>query len=643
MKIAVLSGKGGTGKTFVATNLAAVLPSAVYADCDVEEPNGHIFLHPSSLASETVFVPVPVVNAERCTACRACVDFCRYNALALIGGTIKVFEDICHNCGGCSLVCPEKAITEKGRAIGTVNSGTFGKGRFFSGLLNPGEASGVPVIEAVLNNVEEVAHDNVVIDCPPGSACVVMESIKNADFCLLVAEPTLFGAHNLHMVHELVTLFKKPYAVLLNKNIPGTDNPSSRYCQRFHLPILGEIPYLEDVARMNAKGDLAVKESALAHELFTGIARTILDRARDKTARKTHHETRDVSAKACETCADTGTSEAIDNPTNTGNSATTSGSTTGNAYSTAPHRTTGGGPAMKQLLVLSGKGGTGKTTVASAFIAMSSARACADCDVDAPNLHFVMNNLPVAETEPFYGLEVAHIDAKSCDSCGLCQQYCRFGAIVKGTGNAPSHVVNTPACEGCGVCESVCPQKAIAMVRDQAGEMTLHRGNETVFSTARLKMGKGNSGLLVTQVKRRMQANTSPGTPLAIIDGSPGIGCPVIASLNNVHMVLLVVEPTLSGISDMKRVVATARRFSLPMAVCVNRHTISDHNTAAIERLCHEQGLYFAGKIPYDPQVVQAINCGRPIMDFDCPASRSLKKVFAVTMDIIQKQENVVW
>lgn len=317
MKVAILSGKGGTGKTFVGTNLAALLPSAVYVDCDVEEPNGHLFLQPTGLMEEEVKVPVPVVNDELCTACRTCVDFCRYNALALIGQKVKVFADICHSCGGCALFCPEKAIHEIGRPIGTVSRGTYramanrhvmetGQGvgtrqkteasqgayplispaqsPFYSGRLNPGEASGVPLIEAVLRMVDEQANiseeantaenkcQTVIIDCPPGSACVVMESIKDADFCLLVAEPTIFGAHNLEMVHELVTLFNKPHGVLLNKDVPDEINPSAEFCQNNNVAVLGSIPYSQEVARINANGGLAVHESESIRKLFFSLA-----------------------------------------------------------------------------------------------------------------------------------------------------------------------------------------------------------------------------------------------------------------------------------------------------------------------------------------------------------------------------------
>ena len=202
MRVAVLSGKGGTGKTLVSTNLAAVLKKSVYVDGDVEEPNGHLFFKPRSIENKKVKVKIPVVDNDRCTACRECVEFCRFNALALVANKLIVFEDICHSCGGCVRLCPENALSEKDKVIGEIKIGTSGGVKVYSGILNTGEVSGVPVIDGLLEGIKD-EDDPILIDCPPGSACIVMESIRDADYCILVAEPTLFGLHNLKMVYEL--------------------------------------------------------------------------------------------------------------------------------------------------------------------------------------------------------------------------------------------------------------------------------------------------------------------------------------------------------------------------------------------------------------------------------------------------------
>jgi MinD superfamily P-loop ATPase len=257
MQIAVLSGKGGTGKTFISVNLACVTENAVYVDCDVEEPNGHLFLKPEITGKQSVFVSVPEWDKTKCTFCRKCVDFCRYNALALIKEKLYVFNEVCHSCGGCMILCPQKAITEKPREIGVVETGKSDDVTILTGCLNTGEVSGVPVIKALLKKLDD--SKNTIIDCPPGSACVVMESIKKADYCILVAEPTLFGVHNFQMVYELVKSFKKPFGAVLNKCI-DSENPAKKFCEENNIPVLAELKYDEKLAKLNSDGLIAVRE-----------------------------------------------------------------------------------------------------------------------------------------------------------------------------------------------------------------------------------------------------------------------------------------------------------------------------------------------------------------------------------------------
>jgi len=285
MKIAVLSGKGGTGKTLVSVNLAAVARYATYVDCDVEEPNGHLFFKPLQVESKKINIKLPVVQNDLCNGCKKCVDFCKFNALAYVGNQLMIFEEVCHSCGGCLLVCPQKALTERDKPIGEVRKG-FSQGvEVITGILNTGEASGIPIINEILSEIRD-NNKATFIDCPPGSACIVMESIKDADYCVLVAEPTLFGVHNLNMVYELVTLFNKPCGVVLNKCIDG-ENPSEKFCMENAIKILGRIPYDNELGTLNSNALIVARESDEYKEMFFSLYKNIMKEVRNEATSNT--------------------------------------------------------------------------------------------------------------------------------------------------------------------------------------------------------------------------------------------------------------------------------------------------------------------------------------------------------------------
>ena len=265
MKIAVLSGKGGAGKTFVSTNLCGSLNRGAYVDCDVEEPNGRLFLKPKNISQVTVSQLIPSFDPEKCIGCRECVRACRFNALIYIKKKPMVFTEVCHSCGLCTMVCPQNAITEAPRPLGHLEIGTSGNLRVITGILNPGEASGIPVIQKAQEAAE--GCDPIICDCPPGSACSVQESIENADFCLLVAEPTAFGFHNFQMVEELVRLHKKPCGVIIEKETQSY-GPLEDFCRAKGLPILMRIPFRKELAGWISDGELAVRQDPALKESF---------------------------------------------------------------------------------------------------------------------------------------------------------------------------------------------------------------------------------------------------------------------------------------------------------------------------------------------------------------------------------------
>ena len=282
LRIAVLSGKGGTGKTLVSVNLSASALQSTYVDCDVEEPNGHLYFKPVNPTSRKIAVKIPIVDEKRCNGCRVCVDFCKFNALVYVRGQWKVFETVCHSCGGCVLLCPQKALSEVEKPIGKIQAGISENVTVLTGILNTGESSGIPIIKELLSIIAN-EKKLTVIDCPPGSACIVMESIKDADYCILVAEPTLFGVHNLAMVHELVNLFGKPCGVVLNKCIGG-DNPTEQYCQERNLKILGRIPFDAEIGALNSNGIILVREHAKYWKFFLSLLNSVTKEARHATA-----------------------------------------------------------------------------------------------------------------------------------------------------------------------------------------------------------------------------------------------------------------------------------------------------------------------------------------------------------------------
>ena len=256
-----------------AVNLASALGCAAYVDCDVEEPNGRLFWKPEQVQETDVSTFLPAFDPQKCTGCKKCVEFCEFHALIYIKEKPMLFTEVCHSCGGCAMVCPEHAITEEPHKVGVLEQGVHGDVRVISGILNPGEASGVPVIKAALNAAKDFPGP-VIADCPPGSACSVMESVSMADYCILVAEPTAFGFHNFCMVHELAALLKKPCGVIINKE-DSPYRPLEDYCKEHDLPILGRIPYSSEAARLIGQGKILCEAMPEAKTFFWNVAQKI--------------------------------------------------------------------------------------------------------------------------------------------------------------------------------------------------------------------------------------------------------------------------------------------------------------------------------------------------------------------------------
>ena len=285
---------------------------------------------------------------------------------------------------------------------------------------------------------------------------------------------------------------------------------------------------------------------------------------------------------------------------------------------------------VKEITVLSGKGGTGKTSVTASLAVLTEKTVLTDCDVDAPDLHMLLKP-EVLETQEFKASRVAVIDEKTCVECGKCEEHCRFGAIEKQT-------VDPVLCEGCGVCVYICPVAAIELEKRVSGYAFISKTKYGHMSHALLNPGEENSGKLVSLVRKNAKkVAENENCELIINDGPPGIGCPVIASVGGVDTGLIVVEPTLSGIHDMERALGLLSHFKIPALVCVNKYDLNEENTSRIVEFRESKNVEVVGKIPFDPIVTEAMVAGKPIVEYspESKVSQAIKELWKRTLEHI--------
>jgi MinD superfamily P-loop ATPase len=266
MIISVASGKGGTGKTTVAMNLALIGKNVQLMDCDVEEPNLHLFLPFEEKRRIPVSIPVPQIDEKICTYCGKCAETCQFNALAVIQNQVLIFPELCHGCGGCTLVCPVQAIREAPREIGWVREGILNGLSFVEGILNVGEPMPTPIIRKEKELMD--LSRTVIVDCSPGTSCPVIEGVRGSDFCLLVTENSPFGLNDLELAVEMARALRVPFGVVINRADLG-DSRLQKYCQEGNIPVLAEIPHDRKIAEVYSRGGIIVEELPEYRALFS--------------------------------------------------------------------------------------------------------------------------------------------------------------------------------------------------------------------------------------------------------------------------------------------------------------------------------------------------------------------------------------
>jgi MinD superfamily P-loop ATPase len=291
---------------------------------------------------------------------------------------------------------------------------------------------------------------------------------------------------------------------------------------------------------------------------------------------------------------------------------------------------------MKEIVVLSGKGGTGKTSIVGSLAALAERKVLADCDVDAADLHLLLKP-SVKQDSEFWSGQIADINQDRCSQCELCQELCRFNAIkdIK---------VNAMSCEGCGFCSHICPVEAITMKENLAGHLFVSETRYGPLVHARLGIAQENSGKLVAQVRQRAgQIAQEQNLDYIISDGPPGTGCPVISSLSGASLALLVTEPTLSGMHDLERVLDVCSHFDVPAMVCINKYDINEENTQEIERYCSNEGIAVAARIPFDNVVTEALVRGVPVVEyFDGKVSHEIKTLWQKISSVLEETKHRV-
>lgn len=533
-------------------------------------------------------MPKPLIDENKCTACGKCVKFCNYNALTLVAKHVLLFEELCHSCNVCSYICPENAISHRPVETGKIHSVKAGLPFELSwGELAIGQVQAPDIIRELRNELD--ADSINILDSSPGCGCAVRETLAGTDVVILVTEPTPFGLNDLRLAAELSLQLGLPTGIIINKS-DGCDRIIEDFSQESGVPVLARIPFDRKYAETYSKGEILYEkhpEIKTFMEDLCGKIKALVKTAPPPPKYNFEQEVKISGKEFVKALADRKTTETV---------------------------------------MISGKGGTGKTTVCASLAALRPGNVFFDADVDASNLPILLKEEKIA-TRKFTSGAKAFIDYDKCACCALCAELCRFKAVHRSQDG--TYRVVPEACEGCGLCEIACPAGAIEMVPADTGYLHLSESRYGKLAHAFLNIGEENSGKLVSEVRKLSSAvAANEKTPQILGDGSPGVGCPVIAAMTGCKLAVAVTEPTVSGVHDLKRVLKLAAHFDITPCVIINKADINKEQTAQIKDFCHNNKLEVLGEIPFDEAVGRALREGKHLLDAPpCPARTAIENI----------------
>jgi MinD superfamily P-loop ATPase len=450
---------------------------------------------------------------------------------------------------------------------------------FAHGTLNIGEALAPNVVRAVKAYADPDPQAVTIIDASPGTACPVVAAVKGADVVLLVTEPTPFGLNDLKLAVGLTLKLGVPTGIVINRS-DGQDRIIADYARAVGLPIAGRIPFKREYAEGYSGGNILVDTFADLRENLLTIYDNLLTATPPPPATERFEKAEGAPAPFAKGMAD----------------------------------------RHQEITVISGKGGTGKTTVVAALACLAENKVLADNDVDAADLHLLIAPT-VYESHDFVGSTKARIHAEACVGCGRCAAACHFKAIaLDGPANdviGKTYRIDPLACEGCGFCPRVCPVDAITFEDHVTGRWYVSGTGYGPMAHAQLGIAEENSGRLVTQVRQRAaQLAAEWKMELILGDGPPGTGCPVIASISGTDLVLIVTEPTVSGVHDMERILKLTAHFGVPAVVIINKADLNSGQAQRIEEIALAHGSRVIGRIPFDRVVNDALMAGKTVIEY---------------------------